>query len=1141
MEVRSLKHCLLTMSKSFPMKNFLTILIFSLVIVGVLPAQTPVTSHQQIVNGFSSKITGDDFTYHSSIPAATSSLLVRATDGTSLMEWETAAVPANPEADTLIFVWLAGIGSSPGLASFNLAVNGEHWFNFLSDGSDRWLLTSAGGATLSFSSDMTDQHGDRFGFMYLKVPSGMLRPGEPLRLRVTGAKSGKTSWYMTFMFPMEDGIKLKAYPALIAENGKEFQMAVAGILHFGETAPARIYIGNKLISEQEIHFGYNYLNVKIPYNAKAAELKYRLEAGGKTWKGSLKTTPVRKWKVNFVQHSHTDIGYTRPQTEILAEHLRYIDYALDYCDLTETYPDEARFRWTCEVSWAVDEYLKCRPERQKQRLVQRIREGRIEVTGMYLNFGELPDEQVLAASLQPLKRFSESGIKVTTAMQNDVNGVAWSLCDYYAGMGVKYLNMGTHGHRALICFDKPTLFRWESPSGKRMLAFRAEHYMLGNTRFKIHTGDFNAFEESLLAYLEELEKKGYAYNRIAIQHSGFQTDNSPPSTAACELIRQWNLKYTWPRLQTAIVRSFFEEMDSLYGNEFQVIRGAWPDWWTDGFGASAREVDAVRQAQADLIANTGGLTMAAMGGARLPEGIGSRISEANNALLFYTEHTLGFHASVREPFNIKTMEQRQLKESYAWEAGRRARMLGEETMGLLQDLTTREQAPTLMVYNTLSWKRSGLLTVYIDHQILPRYTGFSITDHEGNRAQAQPLEHHSDGTYWAIWVRDVPAFGYKKYSITTDETAFLPGIPEELPGSLTLENDWYQVKFDTTKAAIASLTDKKLKRTITDSGAEHLLGEFIYELPDNREQMESFRLTNVVREGLAKARAEGYTRGAVWNSVKFRGNTRAANCAGCYSLEVRLFNTMPRIDLVYAIEKKLVTDPEGIYIALPLSLEHGNLSFDVQGGIVRAGIDQIPGSANDWNTVQNFARLAGDSCQIVVSPVGAPLMQFGGINTGRYRAGALPESGHIYGWPMNNYWTTNFNADQHGGHAWTYSITGLPGNSITDATRFGWSNRVPFLTRVLPGGGEGGSPWQGSWLGGWPDNILLISALPEAAETTAILHVRETEGKNTTLTLQPGNSREILSLTEVDVTGQVIPGGSATLAPFESKFFLVKW
>jgi Glycosyl hydrolases family 38 N-terminal domain. len=170
------------------------------------------------------------------------------------------------------------------------------------------------------------------------------------------------------------------------------------------------------------------------YNAKPFE---RLKSNRPTLRQEfqLEQLPVKQWEVNFVQHSHTDIGYTRSQTEILAEHLRYIDYALDYCDATDNYPDDAKFRWTCEAAWAVDEFLKCRPDQQVERLIRRIKEGRIEVTAMYFNYDELPDEQSLAASLQPLKRFRALDIAPKTAMQNDVNGIAWCLNDYYHDLG----------------------------------------------------------------------------------------------------------------------------------------------------------------------------------------------------------------------------------------------------------------------------------------------------------------------------------------------------------------------------------------------------------------------------------------------------------------------------------------------------------------------------------------------------------------------------------------------------------------------------------------------------------------------------------------------------------------------------------
>lgn len=1112
----------------------------------------------KLVNGFVSKVSGTDFSYHSSVPVARECMLIRAIDGKSSMEWTTAPVAAKASGKPVTFVWLAGIGSSPGVASFDLAVNGIKKFTFMADGSEQWSLTAVDGSTLRFKRDMADQFGDSFGFMYLTVPAETVKPGEPITLKVTGGRHELTSWYMTFKFPVESGVRFKALPALTTEGGKNYQTAIAGVMHFGSQSTAKIYIGREMVKETAIQFGYNYVRVRIPAVKEKRKFDYRVEIEGVVWKGTIEAAPVRKWQVNFVQHTHTDIGYTRSQTEILAEHLRFIDYALDYCDNTDHYPDEAKFRWTCEASWAVDEYLKSRPQSQVERLLKRVAEGRIEITGMYFNFDELPDEQTLAASLQPLKRFRDLGIPVVTAMQNDVNGIGWCLNDFYADLGVKYLNMGTHGHRALIPFDKPTLFWWESPSGKRMLAYRAEHYMIGNTVFKIHAGDFNVFEDELLTYLTGLEAKGYQYDLVSIQHSGYLTDNAPPSTLACDMIRQWNEKYSWPKLKTASATEFFTAMEEKHGSSFEVIRGAWPDWWTDGFGASAREVAVTRVAQGDLIANTSGLTMAAVQGSRLPEKIGDRIEAVNSALLFYTEHTVGFHASVREPFHKYTMEQRSLKESYAWEAGRRAKMVGEETMGLLQEYITREKSPSLVVYNTMGHTRSGMVRVYIDHQILPRYSSFNISDKQGNKANAQPVERHSDGTYWTIWVDDIPAFGFKKYIITTDDGGSSPepavkvskgtaqhgtareGTTREgAVGKIHLENSWYLIEIDTLRGAISSITDKDTNLELVDANSEWKLGEFIYEVLDNRSQLESFKLDNYTREPLEKVWLDAVETGDVWNTIRFKGNTSAANRDGTYEFEIRLFNTAKRIDLVYYIEKKMVLEPEGIYIAFPFVLNEGVIAFDVQGGEIRAGIDQIPGSANDWNTVQNYARVSNGKNQIVISSPETPLMQFGGINTGRYKAGATPESTHIYGWPMNNYWVTNFNAEQHGGFNWVYSVTSGAGSEMNDAALFGRGNRTPFLARVLPGGGRGDQNWQASFIEGWPDNLLLISAIPEQDGRSAIIQLRETEGRDAVISLRNGLTGVPLNCIQVDVTGTRIEKGDNKMKPFETRFFRI--
>ncbi len=1114
--------------------RLLPVLVLFFFLPGFRAGCQPAIKHDEtLINGFAIKLSGDDYSYHSSIHTVTESLIVRATDGNYSMEWETEDVPGDIKGKYITFAWLAGLDAGPGTDSMEFYVNGYKTFTIFLDEQRSWELSHPDGSSLAFHTDEIDEHGDYFGFMFLRIPGSSVNTGEPVRLRVTGGKQESNSWYMTFKTGMPEGLAVRPFPVIRETGDQQEQKLSCGLSYFGEERAAEVYLDGILINSASLDFGYNRLGLWIPAVSENTVRKILVQAGDNSEETEFIQEPVRKWKVSFVQHSHTDIGYTRPQSEILAEHMRYIDYALDYCDQTDNYPDEARFRWTCETTWAVDEYLRSRPRQQTDRLQRRVKEGRIELTAMYLNFDELPDEQSLAASLAPLAELRKRDLPVKVAMQNDVNGIAWCLNEYFHDIGVEYLNMGTHGHRALICFEVPTLFWWESPSGKRMLAFRAEHYMTGNHLY-LETGDMEGFETRLLNYLSELQQKGYAYDRISIQFSGYRTDNSPPSTSACEMIRRWNEKYTWPKIRTATATDFFQEMESGYAEEFPVIRGAWPDWWTDGFGASAREVSTVRKAQSEITANMSGLAMASAAGITLPAGIQDRMDLVNDALLFYTEHTVGYHASVREPYHKQSMEQRALKESYAWEADRRSRLIREEALGLLQSVMARESQPSLVVFNTLNWERDGLLRLFIDHQIVDPESSLLLTDLEGKEYPVQLDSHHKGASWWYAWIKGVPAFGYKKFLISTVDDP----IHVRESGLNKMDNRWYKLTVDVHGGAIQSIMDKELGTDLVDPDSEWGMGQFIYEQLGNRRQLELFKLDDYSRSPLDSSWVEEITEGPLWNTVRLNGTSAAAMEGTRVEMEIRLFNPVKRIDLLYNIVKKPLVEPEGIYIAFPFKLAEGKLYFDVQGGNIRAGSDQIPGSANDWNTVQNFATLRNEKAQVVLVSHELPLMQFGSINTGRYINGAMPEATHMYSWPMNNYWTTNFNAYQTGTHTWSYSLTSGGDADLNTATRFSWGGRVPFLTRILPGGGEGNGITEASFLKGWPENVILVSAKPAPDGKASILHIRETAGRETDLRLQ-GMSVEGLDIQRVDVLGHAINTGSTLIQPWESCFFML--
>jgi len=629
---------------------------------------------------------------------------------------------------------------------------------------------------------------------------------------------------------------------------------------------------------------------------------------------------------------------------------------------------------------------------------------------------------------------------------------------------------------------------------------------------------------------------------VVAQHSGYFTDNSPPSTKSSEFMQKWNEKYEWPKLRTAVASEFFKEVETNYADKIQTIRGAWPDWWTDGFGSGAREAAISRITHSDVIAAQAGLSLAKMLGSKLPSDINDQIDDINKSLLFYDEHTFGFSESVRNPYGRETWEQRSLKQSYAWEAYRRSGLLGEVAMGLLQSYIPKAEVPSIAIFNTLNWSYSGIAKAYIDHQIIPRDKKFEIVDYKGNVIPVQAGESRSDGTYWSIYVSDIPAFGYAQYYIRVKDEIREKQVSSSEWKYNQVDNNWYTIDFNSRKGTISKLFDKELNKELLTKDAEWQLGEFIYEIIDSRRPMELYRKPQFIRRSPEKISFELYEKGPIWDTYRFRGETVAGREANNLIVEFRVFNVCKKIEIVYSLRKKAVTDPEAIYVSFPFEVEKGKVHLDVPGGVIEAGIDQIPGSSNDWYTVQNFATARNDASQVIMGSPEIPLMQFGEINTGRYTAGATPQSTNMYSWPMNNYWVTNFNADQMGELRWSYFINSSRDNSIQYATRLAWENRIPLLTRVLPSGKDGTSSLEPiSLLDLNSKNILLVNMKPVEGENAFIFQLREIGGEETALNIT-SDKINIRQVVVCDAIGNSLhTAGNIRLKPWENKFIKVGW
>ena len=842
--------------------------------------------------------------------------------------------------------------------------------------------------------------------------------------------------------------------------------------------------------------------------------------------------PERDWTIYLVQHTHTDIGYTKPQTEILAEHLRYIDYAIDYCDITKDYPDDARFRWTCESAWAVSEYVKVRPAKQVQRLKDCIKRGQIEVTAMYFNMAEVADENSMRYFFLPLKNLKEQGIPFYGAMQNDVNGVAWCLSDYLPEIGVKFLWMGPNTDRAIEPFDLPTLFKWESPSGRSIIAFRAEHYMKADMLGILE--DIPTFEPQLLDYLEGLEKAGYPFSEIGLQYLGSFTDNAPPSYKVCDLIKEWNETHEYPKLRSATAHEFIDLIAEKHAAELPTYRVAYPDWWTDGFGSAMRETAEARKTQADMLSNQALLSMARMLGSELPVGVNSEIEDIHNNLLFYDEHTFGSWNSIDDPTCYQSELQWACKGSFAWAAQKKAKLLYETSGGLLQSYIHRAEVPTITFFNPLAWERNAYCDVYVDYDLLPEDSGYRIVSEDGEEVAYQVYEKRTEGAYYRMYVKAMPSLGYRTYRIVEAQKA--EGAVSDLKLNI-LENEFYCITIDPKRGGMSSIYDKKAGREMLDQEAQWAAGQLIYETLDERWNFKEYRYEGLSRSTVKDVTVRTGVNGPLYRSLVVSGQADGLSEHG-FSYEIKLYNDEPRIELSYAMRPLPDPDAASYYVAFPFAGDC--LTFDVQGGFVRPGENQLEGTASGWNTVQNFAAARSDGYQALLSSKEIPLMQLGSLLEGRYQYIKKYDKVHIFSWVLNNYWTTNFRATQEGEIHWNYTITSTQDNSDTKALRFAMGDRVQPYGRVLPQGTPDANPSEKSCLAVTSDNVIITSMAPARRKGYVILQVRETAG--TTPSLELVRDGKVVKFRKADALenahGRRLK--SLALAPYDDIFVIVK-
>jgi alpha-mannosidase len=122
-------------------------------------------------------------------------------------------------------------------------------------------------------------------------------------------------------------------------------------------------------------------------------------------------------------------------------------------------------------------------------------------------------------------------------------------------------------------------------------------------------------------------------------------------------------------------------------------------------------------------------------------------------------------------------------------------------------IDTSGDGPAVVVFNTLSWKRTDLVEIKVK---LPK-GAFRIVDADSNPAPYQKLANGN----LLIKAVDVPAMGYKVYNLTQGECTACP-LPLSASTSV-MENAYLRAKFD-KKGNLVSVFDKVNRREVGQKG-----------------------------------------------------------------------------------------------------------------------------------------------------------------------------------------------------------------------------------------------------------------------------------------------------------------------------------
>jgi len=631
------------------------------------------------------------------------------------------------------------------------------------------------------------------------------------------------------------------------------------------------------------------VRVFAPVTTEPTQAILTISDGGHIAELDFVLEPPRDWTIHLVHHSHLDIGYTDPQGVVLGEHVSFLDSCLDLTGTTDDWEDDAKFRWAVESLWSFEQWAAARPEHRVRQLIDRVKEGRVELTAMPFN---LHTDTCSTDELHELLRLArrveqQYGVKLQSVMQTDVPGTVAGLPDALAQLDIRYLSVahnwaGRSVPQLVGGQHLPRLFRWRSPAGNELLVWMTDSphglaYMEGPV-LGFDTS-YDMVDDLLPAYLTSMatnpypfppgmfgwhgpavhDREPYPWDILHLRVQGHFGDNAPPRLILAETVRQWNQTWESPRLRLSTNADFFADAEARLGDQIQTFEGDWGDWWVEGVGSGARPQAMVRQAQASVNSSQSAYGIA---GALRPEtSAAQRVEDEASGIYhfvsLFNEHTWGAANSwTHADEGMNSGAQQEIwKFANAIHGFDDAAVMADHAASALGSvLPTSDATVTFWAVNPTAVPRtSGTVRLFLRESRIPLDRAVTVTD--GRTGQSLPFvttaqtnpDHRDAGRFLDVKIADVPSCGLVRIDVQQGEStgtgssagdlewgATVDGRPSSAnipaPGTpAVLENDHLRVEVDLTRVVIASIIEKATGRELVNTDAVVGFNGYVYD------------------------------------------------------------------------------------------------------------------------------------------------------------------------------------------------------------------------------------------------------------------------------------------------------------------------